>query len=104
VTLHGWNQAQASQITAPTLLLTGLADSNVSPAREKQLYDDLGSSSKILIRLACASHYIQWEGAKTWRGPHRILQDSTGDWMIGEKYRGTGNGIFNVASDGTIVP
>jgi pimeloyl-ACP methyl ester carboxylesterase len=105
VTLHGWNQVQASQVTAPTLLLTGLEDTNVSPAREKQLCDDLKSSSKVLIRLACASHYIQWEGPPQ-RGPHKILQDSTGDWMIGETYLGVSppidNGIVNVASNGSI--
>jgi pimeloyl-ACP methyl ester carboxylesterase len=104
VTLHGWNISQAGKIFTPTLMLTGLLDTNVPPAREQQLFTDLGSINKVLIRVACASHFMQWEGAASWRGPHSILAEAAGDWMIGETYRGATSGIFNVSSDGTITP
>jgi pimeloyl-ACP methyl ester carboxylesterase len=102
----GWNpqQHQASRVTVPALVLTGQLDTQVLPATEVQLYNDLGSEKKVLIKVDGASHYMAWEGSTspTWKGPHETLQDAVVQWITSESYFGSTSGTFQVHSDGTI--
>ncbi|MCI0408684.1 MAG: alpha/beta hydrolase, partial [Acidobacteria bacterium] len=102
----GWNpeQHQASLVTVPVLNLTGLRDTTVPPAIATQIYNDLGSDNKVLIRIDCASHFLHWEGSTspTWSGPHATLQDAVVQWITAETYRGATRGTFQVRSDGSI--
>ena len=103
-TLWGWNKKNAVHVTTPLLILSGLLDTSVPTAFEQQLYDDVASTKKVLVKMACASHYAVWEGSTVWAGPHSIVQRATADWIIGESFNGTSHGIFNVSNTGAISP
>jgi pimeloyl-ACP methyl ester carboxylesterase len=102
----GWNpqQHQASRVTVPAMVLTGLLDTQMLPGTAVQLYNDLGSDKKVLIKVDGGSHYMMWEGSTspTWKGPHETLQDAVVQWITSESYFGSTSGTFQVHSDGTI--
>lgn len=59
-TYWGWNRAAARAFTSvPTLIVSGEFDT-VAPNTEI-LYDDLGTSDKVHVRVQCASHLVPWE-------------------------------------------
>ena len=51
----------AAATKIPALIIAGVHDKQVTPERVRPLYDDLGSSEKVLIDLACSSHNAMWE-------------------------------------------
>ena len=61
VTTWGWNRSEVSQQQTPMLLVAPATDGQVSPERVVELFDDVGSSKKILLDLACSSHNAMWE-------------------------------------------
>ena len=60
-TTWGWNAAMAAATKIPALIIAGIHDRQVTPERVRPLYDDLGSSQKVLIDLGCSSHNAMWE-------------------------------------------
>jgi pimeloyl-ACP methyl ester carboxylesterase len=60
-TTWGWNAAMAAATKIPALIIAAVHDKQVTPERVRPLYDDLGSSEKVLIDLACSSHNAMWE-------------------------------------------
>ena len=76
--LWGWNDENAAKVQVPTLVMSGLRDAVVPTAWMIRLYNALGSSNKVLIKIACASHSAVWEGSTspTWAGPHATVQDA----------------------------
>lgn len=60
-TTWGWNAALAVATKIPALIIAGVHDKQVTPERVRPLYDDLGSSQKVLIDLGCSSHNAMWE-------------------------------------------
>lgn len=60
-TTWGWNAAMAAATKIPALVIAGVHDKQVTPERVRPLYDDLGSSEKVLIDLGCSSHNAMWE-------------------------------------------
>ena len=46
---------------APTLMVAGVHDKQVLPARVNELYADIGSREKVFVDLACSSHNAMWE-------------------------------------------
>ncbi|MCH2460947.1 MAG: hypothetical protein MK239_07895, partial [Gemmatimonadetes bacterium] len=61
VTTWGWNRSEVSRQRTPMLLVAPATDSQVSPERVAELFDDIGSTKKILLDLACSSHNAMWE-------------------------------------------
>ncbi|MEO6879191.1 MAG: alpha/beta fold hydrolase, partial [Gemmatimonadaceae bacterium] len=57
----GFNQAVASAMTTPFLMISGENDKQVPQERVRELYADLGSAHKVFIDLACSSHNAMWE-------------------------------------------
>ncbi len=57
----GFNQAVASAMTTPFLMISGADDKQVPQERVRELYADLGSAHKVFIDLACSSHNAMWE-------------------------------------------
>jgi len=102
--IWGWNGTVAHQVTVPTLVLSGLRDTTAPTATEVQLYNDLGSEKKVLIKLDGASHFMVWEGSSSpiWKGPHETLQDAVVQWITCESYFGSTEGTFHVRADGSI--
>ena len=60
-TTWGWNAAMAAATKIPALIFAGVHDKQVTPDRVRPLYDDLGSSQKVLVDLGCSSHNAMWE-------------------------------------------
>jgi pimeloyl-ACP methyl ester carboxylesterase len=83
VTNWGWTAAMVAATKIPTLMITGVHDGQVMPSRVHDLYADLGSTSKVLIDLACSSHNAMWEKN------HRLLFQASLEWLT----KGTVNGV-----------
>lgn len=84
----GWNAAMAASTKIPALIIAGVHDKQVTPERVRPLYDDLGSSQKVLIDLGCSSHNAMWE-------KNRLLMFKASlDWLT--------NGAVGEAKTGVI--
>jgi pimeloyl-ACP methyl ester carboxylesterase len=81
--LWGFGRDVVAGMDTPMLLVAGMHDTAITPDRVRGLYDDLGSSRKILVELGCASHNAMWERV------HGLLFDASLEWLE----RGTVNGI-----------
>lgn len=102
----GWDTARASSVTLPALVITGLLDRTNPSEKEVQLFEDLGSTSKVLIKIACASHQALWEGSTTagWGGPHESIRDALVEWIKSGTFEGTDRGSFRINHDGSTSP
>lgn len=74
-TTWGWNAAMAASTKIPTLIVAAALDKQVTPDRVRPLYDDLGSSDKVLIDLGCSSHNAMWEKNRL------LLFEASLDWL-----------------------
>ena len=61
VTSWGWNGSVVAKMKTPVLMVSGVHDKQVPQERVKVLYQDLGSSQKVFVDLACSSHNAMWE-------------------------------------------
>ena len=75
VTTWGWNQDEASRQETPMLLIAPATDGQVSPERVRELHDDLGTTKKVLIDLACSSHNAMWESNRA------LLFEASLEWL-----------------------
>jgi pimeloyl-ACP methyl ester carboxylesterase len=94
------------QFTVPALFLSGLSDKTVPTATVEPQYNGIGSSTKVLVEIACASHLLMWETSPsaTWQGgPHKILRDAATEWIKSQTYRGATLGTFQVDANGNIT-
>ena len=71
----GWNQAAVSRTQTPILMVAGVHDKQVDPARVRELYMDMGSREKVFIDLGCSSHNAMWERN------HTILFKTSLEWL-----------------------
>lgn len=90
VTSWGWNLEAASGLKAPTLMVSGEHDQQVSPDSVRRLWNDLGSTQKVFIDLACSSHNAMWETN------HQILFDATVEWLNDSSVQGMENGTLRL--------
>jgi pimeloyl-ACP methyl ester carboxylesterase len=86
VTSWGWNAQVAGSLKIPALLVAGVHDKQVLPASVKNLYDALGSESKVFAELACSSHNALWERN------HTLLFQASLDWLTTGKVSGSAKG------------
>jgi len=82
-TTWGFNETMVGSMKTPTLIVAGALDKQVTPDRERILYDDLGASEKVLIDLGCASHNAMWESNRL------LLFNASLEWLT----KGTANGV-----------
>ena len=87
-TTWGWNAAAVGKSQTPTLMVAGVHDKQVQPARVRELYADLGSREKIFFDLGCSSHNAMWEKN------HTILFKASLEWQT--------QGTVNGAKDGML--
>ena len=110
--MWGWSPQKPPQVphttianvTVPALFVWGYLD-NVTPVAPNQ-YPAIGSSTKVLVKIQCASHYMMWESSAstTWQGgPHKILRDAAVEWIKSEMYQGKSLGTFQVDANGNIT-
>ena len=89
-TTWGWNQAVVSKSQTPTLMISGVHDKQVNPARVRELYADLGATQKVFVDLACSSHNAMWEKN------HRLLFQSTVEWLSKGTVNGSDTGVVRM--------
>jgi pimeloyl-ACP methyl ester carboxylesterase len=82
-TTWGWTQAVVAKTQTPMLLVAGVHDRQVPPARVKELYEDLGAKSKVFVDLGCSSHNAMWEKNRL------LLFQASVEWLT----KGTVNGM-----------
>ena len=75
VTTWGWSRDVVAGQQTPMLLVAPETDGQVSPERVRELYQDLGSSKKVLLNLACSSHNAMWETNRS------VLFDASLEWL-----------------------
>jgi len=89
----GWNREHAARVQAPTLILVGEQD---NPEARGVLYDDLtGTSSKVLVTMACATHFAVWETAQ-----YKFMHRASLEWLERGTYEGHREGRFTVEYSG----
>lgn len=86
----GFNQSTAQAFTLPTLLIAGEFDKQVMPLKVQQLYEDLASTQKVLINLACSSHRALWESN------HSHLFKASLEWLKASSVMGQSKGILRL--------
>ncbi|MEE8129690.1 MAG: alpha/beta fold hydrolase [Vicinamibacterales bacterium] len=89
----GWNKAYAAKITAPTMIVVGEQD---NPQSRGVLHTDLtGTPSKVLITMACATHFAVWEASQ-----YKFMHRASLEWLSEGTYRGRSNGAYQVGVNG----
>jgi pimeloyl-ACP methyl ester carboxylesterase len=86
-TTWGFNAAMIGALKAPTLMIAGAHDKQVTPDRVKVAYDDLGASDKVLIDLGCASHNAMWERN------HLLMFNASLEWLTKGTVNGSKTGV-----------
>lgn len=93
-TNFGW-RANLARIKAPTLMLLGEYDNY---AKRLEAWRGLGVDHKLFIKVACASHFMQFE-----RGRH-LLYRATESWLKEGSVDGEKRGEFAADAAGKIEP
>jgi pimeloyl-ACP methyl ester carboxylesterase len=89
-TVWGWTTAVVGKTQIPTLMVAGEHDKQVVPERVKQLYDDIGSSNKVFVQLACSSHNAMWEVNRM------HLYRASSEWLTTGSVNGTQSGTLRL--------
>ncbi len=75
VTTWGWGRDEAARQRTPMLLIAPATDGQVAPERVRELFQDAGSTKKVLIDLACSSHNAMWESNRM------LLFEASLEWL-----------------------
>lgn len=89
-TTWGWNQAAVAATRIPTLVVAGVHDKQVPPERVRPVYDDLGTTEKVLVDLGCSSHNAMWEAN------HRLLFNASLEWLTRGTVEGQSSGVVRL--------
>ena len=84
----GWNAAMVGKVSAPTLMVVGQHEKQVSPDRVRELFADIGTPQKLMVDLACSSHNAMWEKNRL------LLFRASLEWLT--------QGTVNGSKDGTL--
>ena len=93
MTTWGWSTEAVSAQRTPALLIAPETDGQVNPQRVVELYQDLGSEKKILVRLACSSHNAMWETNR------EALFAASLEWLQSGTVEGFATGEIRLAKD-----
>jgi pimeloyl-ACP methyl ester carboxylesterase len=83
---YGINQELAKQVGVPFAMATGALDTVVKPQTVRAFYEDLGSTDKVLIDLACSGHPAMWEKNRM------LLFKASLEWIRDGKIAGMSRG------------
>jgi pimeloyl-ACP methyl ester carboxylesterase len=92
-TTWGWNAAAVGKTQTPMLVIAGVHDKQVAPARVRELYADLGSREKVFVDLGCSSHNAMWEKN------HTILFQASKEWLTQGTVNGMKEGMLRLGYD-----
>ena len=65
-----------------------------NPEARGVLYDDLGSESKVLVTMACATHFAVWETSQ-----YKFMHRASLEWLESGTYEGHREGRFTVGDN-----
>ena len=89
----GWNKEYAARVEAPTLIIVGEQD---NPEGRGILYQDLtGIDNKVLVTMACATHFAVWETAQ-----YKFMHEVSLEWLTNGTFRDRRQGRFAVGVNG----
>ena len=94
-TNFGWTQELSQKVTSPTLVVVGEFD---RLAERRTVYEQIASKEKVFLDVACASHFLVWEKQ------HKVLHESSLEWLRDGSVKGVKNGEFRVEYDGKYLP
>ncbi len=94
-TRFGWTGDLARTVTSPTLVVVGEFD---RLAERRTVYEQLASTDKVFLDVACASHFMVWEKQ------HKVLHESSLWWLRDGSIQGVRGGEFRVDYDGRYHP
>lgn len=94
-TYWGWNARAAAGIKVPTLIMVGEED-DLLPSNV-ELFEDHGAERKLLLRIACASHFMNWEKQR------RVLHKASLEWLDKGSVGGADRGRLRADADGRIA-
>jgi fermentation-respiration switch protein FrsA (DUF1100 family) len=80
-------------LQTPTLMVAGVHDKQVAPARVGELYADLGAREKVFVDLGCSSHNAMWETN------HAILFRASLEWLTDGSVNGSKSGMLKLGYD-----
>ena len=84
----------ALMIEAPTMILVGEQDGLLEAGRV--LYSDLtGTSDKVLVEMACATHFAVWESTQ-----YCFMHVASLEWLTEREWRGRQLGTYEVGVGG----
>jgi pimeloyl-ACP methyl ester carboxylesterase len=89
----GWNASMVAKSQTPTLMVAGVHDKQVPPARVRELYADLAAPEKVFVDLACSSHNAMWEAN------HTILFRASLEWLADGSVGGAKSGMLRLGYD-----
>lgn len=96
ITSYGWNLKSAQKFKVPVLMVVGDLDGEVLPERVRELYNDVGSVSKVYVQVACGSHYIVYER------PYKLLHEGSKSWFLNGTFNNSSGGMFETDAKGKI--
>lgn len=80
-----FTRREATQIKAPTLMISGPFDKSVPPLMVTQLHEDMAGPS-VLVDLACSGHQAMWEKNRN------LLFKASVDWLLKGEVAGVSRG------------
>ena len=93
-TYWGWNANAAAKLQMPVLVMVGEEDALLPSNVE--LFDDLGAQRKVFMRIACASHFMNWEKQR------EVLHRSSLDWLTKGRVGGIDRGRLRADAAGKV--
>jgi len=89
-TVWGFGKAAVERMQTPTLMVAGVHDKQVDPARVRDYFADLGAQSKVLLDLGCSSHNAMWESN------HLLLFRASLEWLTAGTVEGMAQGVVRL--------
>jgi len=86
----GFNKNVVSKNRTPTLMVAGVHDKQVNPANVRAYYEDLASTEKVFVDLACSSHNAMWEKN------HPLLFQASLEWFQQGTVNGQKSGMLKI--------
>jgi pimeloyl-ACP methyl ester carboxylesterase len=89
-TVWGFGKAAVEKMQTPTLMVAGIHDKQVDPARVRDFFADLGAENKVLLDLGCASHNAMWETNRL------LLYRASLEWLTAGTVEGMAQGVVRL--------
>lgn len=87
----GWTADLAKKVVAPALVMVGEYD---RLAERRTVYEQISSSEKVFLDVACGSHFMLWEKQ------HTVLHSASLEWLQKGEIKGLKRGEFRVDFEG----